>query len=92
MCDVRTNIIFLTWAHYSGTASRDSDENDDTRNQNQKNSKIGSSSCRCSTKSIGLKVKKIPKNVFSNSMQVRDDAGISPKEHWSFLGPGKENL
>ena len=45
---------------------------------------------QCAMTSIGQKVKKISKNVFSNSLNVRENAHRFPKGHWSFLGPGTE--
>ena len=49
--------------------------------QDLKNLKIGSSSCLCSTTSIGC---------FSNSELVRDYAKRFPLGHWCFLSPGEK--
>ena len=77
---------YFPTAHHSGTAPRDGQHAE----SNQKNSKIGSSSCRCTMTSIGQKVKTFPMNVFSNSLKVREYARRFQKGRWSFLSLGGE--
>ena len=55
----------------------------------QSSSKVGSSSCQCSTTLYGEK-KKMQRNVKSNSHEVAKYARRFPCVHWSFLRPGSE--
>ena len=56
---------------------------------NLRNSKIESSSCRCTTTSMGQKDGNLEMCV-SNSIGVKAYAKRFPKGHWSFFGPGTE--
>ena len=78
--------------HYSGTTQRDSDKNDNTRNQSRRTQRSGHLhvDVQCAMTSIGPKGEENFEECFSNSLNVRDYAHRFPKGHWSFLGPGTE--
>ena len=54
---------------------------------NLRESQIGSSSCQCSTISIGQR-KETVEFPFSNSEKVKECAKRFSQGHWTFLGPG----
>ena len=55
---------------------------------NLKNSQTGSSSCQCSTTSIGQEKKTM--EVVFRTQKVKEDAKRFSQGHWTFLGPGDE--